>query len=353
MKNKFLRQAAKALACAAVALSCAADASAAVAKNAATKKKISFTSATKKLATTPVKATAGKSFSLKIGVKPATSGLKFIVSGLPKGLSIDKTTGEITGKPTKPGNFIATVTVRAGSKVTPITQRVKFKVSVPSWAKGTFNGYAFPDGGNKPGGYLTFTVGSTGKVSGKVTYKGVAYPFTSKYTYCSAKKAKFTPKKMKLGTKTLDPGLITVKVVDDFGRIRDVSVVEAVDVTSTYIAQKPAGLVCPGGVFKSFNGYKYTFKARDEGSGLGSDDSLKIKMENDAVMVSGFFGGKKLAESSIPLFVTGYRKSSSGDIISSLSVYIYDHKAKYRKWLFFDITMNGDKLMNFDTLFRD
>ena len=96
-------------------------------------------------------------------------------------------------------------------------------------------------------------------------------------------------------------------------------------------------------MFKSFNGYKYTFKARDEGSGLGSDDSLKIKMENDAVMVSGFFGGKKLAESSIPLFVTGYRKSSSGDIISSLSVYIYDHKAKYRKWLFFDITMNGDR----------
>ena len=158
---------------------------------------------------------------------------------------------------------------------------------------------------------------------------------------------------MKLGTKTLDPGLITVKVVDDFGRIRDVSVVEAVNVTSTYIAQKPAGLVCPGGVLESFNGYKYTFKERDEGSGLGSDDSLKIKMENDVVMVSGFFGGKKIAATSIPLFVTGYRKSSSGDIISSLSVYIYDHKAKYRKWLFFDITTNGDKLMNFDTLFRD
>ncbi|MBR2839175.1 MAG: InlB B-repeat-containing protein [Kiritimatiellae bacterium] len=316
----------------------------------AAKAKLSFTAATKKLAKTPVTATAGNPVKLKIEVNSSSSKLTFTAKSLPKGLKINKSTGKITGKPTKPGNFSATVTVK-DSKGNKISQKVKFKVSVRSWAKGTFYGYAFPDGGNKPGGYLTFTVGSNGNVSGKVTYKGTAYQFTSKYSYCSAKKAKFTPSKMKLGTKTLDPGVIEVAQNQD--RIFGISVIEAVNVNSTYIAQKPVKLVCPGGELEVLNDYEYTFKERDVGSGLGDGDSLKVKVENDVVMVSGWFGGKKIAANSIPLFVTSRKEDGSGYVAYSLCAYIYDHKVKYRKWLFFDMTINdaGD-LMDFDPNFR-
>ena len=317
----------------------------------AAKTKISFTSATKELAKTPAKATAGKSFSLKIGVKPSTSGLTFTAKNLPKGLSIGKKTGKITGKPTKPGSYTATVTVKsaAGNK---ITQKVKIKVSILSWARGTFYGYAFPDGGNNPGGYLTFTVSSIGKISGKVTYKGTAYPFTTKYTYCSTKKAKFTPDAMKLGSKTLDPGQIVVAANQD--RIKGISVIEAVNVNSIYIAQKPVGLVCPGGELEAaLHGYSYTFREGDVGSGLGAGDSLNVKVENGVVMVGGRFGGKKLATSNIPLFVTSRTTTGSGDVAYSLCVYIYDHKANYCKWLFFNITVDdAGNLIDFDPEFR-
>ena len=68
--------------------------------------------------------------------------------GLPEGLSVvktvksGKTTWNISGTPTKPGSYTATVTVKsaAGNK---ITQKVKFKVSTQTWAKG----YALADAG--------------------------------------------------------------------------------------------------------------------------------------------------------------------------------------------------------------
>ena len=301
-KEKQMKQLGKiASVLAAVALSCAADASAAVAEKAAKKTKISFTSATKKLATTPAKATAGKSFSLKIGVKPATSGLKFLVGGLPKGLSIDKTTGEITGKPTKPGNFIATVTVRAGSKVTPITQRVKFKVSVPSWAKGTYYGKALPGSAGDPPAYLKFTVGSTGKVSGKVTYEGKAYSFTSVCASCTDGKATFKPQ-VKIGSSTFKPGTVTVK---NRALADEVFVTEGANSKATFVGQKKANLLKVNGKLAELIGRTLSFTKEDEGSGLTkSKERLDVLFSSgDSVKVSGTVGGKTLTALSVPLFV--------------------------------------------------
>ena len=349
-ESRMCCAAAKAIAaCVAVAFACVAPAGAGTVDKAA-KTKISFTSATKKLAKTPAKATAGNPFTLTIGVKPSSSNLRFTATGLPKGLKIIKKTGKIKGKPTVPGSFTAKVKVK-NPKGTTISQKVRIKVSVPKWAKGDFYGYAFPDGGNEPGGYLAFKVGSTGKVSGKVKYKGTTYKFTSKYAYCSAKEARFSPDAMKLGSKTLDPGQIVVTSQQD--RIEGMRVVEAVNKNSIFIAQKPAGMVRPGGELeKVLQEYSYTFKQRDAGSGLGADDSLKIFVNNDTVNVSGWYGGKKLAVGTFPLFVTS-RKVGKDGVTYSLCAYIYDHVAKYRKWLFFNITLtDSGEIYDFELEFR-
>ena len=92
----------------------------------AAKKSLKFSSATKKLAKTPKKATMGKSFSLKLGISSATL-IKVTAKGLPRGLSIDKNTGKIKGKPTRSGKYTTTVTAKdAAGNV--ISQKVKITV---------------------------------------------------------------------------------------------------------------------------------------------------------------------------------------------------------------------------------
>ena len=134
----------------------------------AAKSKLAFTSTTKELATTPKNGNIGVKLSLKIGVSSSSTSLKFSAKDLPKGLSINKKTGKISGVPQKPGSFTSKVTVKVSSGKS-ISQNVKFKIIVPVWAKGTFYGTAMPDGKNKS--YIKFTISEAGKVSGKVMYK--------------------------------------------------------------------------------------------------------------------------------------------------------------------------------------
>ena len=291
---------------------------------AADKSKLSLTSATKKLATTAAKATAGKNFELKLGIY-SYSLMTVTAKSLPKGLSIDKTTGTISGTPTKPGSYTATVTVAtaAGNK---LTFKVKVKVSNYTWSKGTFNGYAFPDGVDKLGGYLTFTVGSTGKISGKVTYKGKAYPFTSQYSSCSSSKAKFKLPAMKLGSKSVAAVYLTVTPKQ--ARIEGESVVEATDAGAIYVAQKAFESV--GGMY----GKSYSFDSADTGSGLKNGDSIKVTWKHNAVKISGKVNGKSLAVGSVPLFLSS-KEVVDWDSSYKFSVYICDSASGYSAWLFF------------------
>ena len=133
----------------------------------AAKKSLKFSSATKKLATTPKKVQTGKSLSLALGISSATL-VKVTAKGLPKGLSINSKTGKITGTPTKPGTYTVTVTVTdaAGNK---ITQKVKITVALPSWAKGTFYGYTYSGSSfGRDSRKVTITISSSGKASAKI-----------------------------------------------------------------------------------------------------------------------------------------------------------------------------------------
>ena len=127
----------KALAIGAVALSCAADASAAVAEKAAKKNYLRFTSETSKLKNAI--ADAGEEFMLEIGVEASSTKLTFTAKDLPKGLSIDKKTGLISGKPKKPGSYATKVTVKDGNGLSA-SLKFKIKVFVPEWSKGNYTG---------------------------------------------------------------------------------------------------------------------------------------------------------------------------------------------------------------------
>lgn len=299
------------------------------------KKSLKFSSATKKLAKTPAKATAGAAFSRKLGIS-SVSLPTVTAKGLPKGFTVDKTTGEITGKSTKPGSYTATVTVTdaAGNKV---TQKVKITVKAPSWASGTFYGTAKP--GKKrsdPAAYLQFTVGTDGKVSGKVTYKGKAYSFKTSYSSCTASIATFTPK-VKVGSSTFKPGKVTVKSQ----KVDGLSLVEASNAKGTFAAQKKPNLVKKGKALAKLVGKTFAFTKKDKNSGLAkSKDKLSVTVSNgDSAKVTGTVNGKKLS-ASLPLLVSG-KETVDGVTTYTLYVDIIEPSLKYERTLAITVTVNA------------
>ena len=302
------------------------------------KKSLKFLSATAKLAKTPAKATAGGKFSLKLGISSASLP-SVTAKGLPKGLSINKTTGEIAGTPTKPGSYIVTVTVKdaAGNK---ITQEVKILVSVPSWTKGTFYGLAFPGVTAKDSwSYLQFAVDSAGGVSGKVKYNGKWCSFKSSCSSCTAAKMTFSPK-VKIGSSVFKPGAVTAKRQNAGG----VSVVAASDKYGFVAAQKKPGLVKKGKALAKLVGKSYTFSSADANSGLTkSKDKLVVALgDGDSVTVSGVVGGKKLSPLTWALLVSA-PGAGSGDAEPAYTLYvdIIDATLKYERTLVITATVSA------------
>ena len=269
------------------------------------KSSLKFSSATKKLAKTPLKMKAGTApmahiYFSSVALPTVTA------KGLPKGLSINETTGDIAGSPTKPGEYTATVTVTdaAGNK---ISQKVKFSIAAATWARGTFYGKAKP--GKKasdPKGYLKFTVGADGKVSGKLKYKNKWRSFTSSITYCTSSTAKFTPK-VKIGSSTFKPGVVKMTRVE----MDELTLVEVSDMGGAFVAQKKPGLVKTEMPLDGLVGKSYKITKGDNSKlGLKSGDKLVVKLGNgDKATVTGVVGGKKL--SSISWVVLASSKSGN------------------------------------------
>ena len=110
----------------------------------------------------------------------ATDGATVTASGLPKGIALANL-GDgnyaFTGFTAKAGTYLVAVTVTLNGKT--VTQRMALDVDgLPSWAKGTFNGYiAGADGATN--GLATITVSSVGKISGKFYEGGTNWTFTA------------------------------------------------------------------------------------------------------------------------------------------------------------------------------
>ena len=288
----------------------------------ADKKALKFSDATKKLATTPVKTQSGESLSLDLGLSCASLPM-VSVSGLPKGLSVDLETWSIAGTAKAPGSYTATITAKsaAGNKV---TQKVKFTVTVPSWAKGTFYGTAYvsdPYGYGGHSEYMKFTVGATGKVSGKIQYNGKWRSFTSAYTSCTSSKAVFSPT-VKLDKEvTVKPGKVTVAK-------REYAWFTAVEAAADwrFAARKKPNLVKKGKALAALVGETFTVKKGKE--------KLTVKLgDGDAVTVSGTVNGKKLSEVSWALWLVG--KEDDGSVETyTFCVDIIDTKLNYQQTVF-------------------
>jgi hypothetical protein len=103
---------------------------------------------------------------------------KFSATGLPKGLSINRTTGEISGTPQLPGEssqVVITATNAAGASTS-----VAFVLAVEDFhatAKGQFIGLATRSAGSDQlGARVDFTVSSTATYTGSVTIGKKKYP---------------------------------------------------------------------------------------------------------------------------------------------------------------------------------
>ena len=125
--------------------------------------------------------TVGVTFShdASEGLRPAT----FSAKGLPSGLKIDRTTGVISGTPSKTGTFNVQVTAkRSDGSTDTYTIPVTVK-ALPANAQGTFTGYLYADGGagqDQVKGLVSFKVSAKGALSAKLTTQTTTYSFSTK-----------------------------------------------------------------------------------------------------------------------------------------------------------------------------
>ncbi|WP_198529850.1 putative Ig domain-containing protein [Geminisphaera colitermitum] len=117
---------------------------------------------------------------------PAASGLTYEAQKLPKGLKLNKSTGEITGTITaKPGTYTIKVRSKVGSNVS-------------AWYELTFVVEKFPVAGSYVvnfggAGQLTLTIADNGSYTGKLTYNGTNKTYSMRgYFTLSADQTKAT-----------------------------------------------------------------------------------------------------------------------------------------------------------------
>ena len=101
------------------------------------------------------------------------------VSGLPKGLSWKS--GKVKGVPASAKTYTATVKVALGTnpKKTWSYKVPMAAVALPEWARGQFSGYAATGGGESVSENFSMSVGSTGKISGKLKLGGTNWTFSA------------------------------------------------------------------------------------------------------------------------------------------------------------------------------
>ena len=121
----------------------------------------------------------GVRVSDRLSIPDACYPVKFSAKNLPTGLSLNATSGAITGVPTKSGTFktVFTVTSRANS-----AKKVSVKLPIaiaalPVWTRGKFTGTATDDAGESASAAMNVT--AAGKITGSVRLSGTNWTFSA------------------------------------------------------------------------------------------------------------------------------------------------------------------------------
>ena len=101
-------------------------------------------------------------------------------TGLPSGIKLVKLgdgSYAFSGYTSRTGTYLATVTAKLNGQT--VTERVAMVVDpLPAWATGTFDGYVTADG-KSVSGIAATTIGTSGRVSGKLLADGKTWTFSA------------------------------------------------------------------------------------------------------------------------------------------------------------------------------
>lgn len=129
---------------------------------------------------TPTFGNAVRSNAISIQLAASNNPTSYTVTGLPPGVTLNKTTGLISGRVTKPGSYTLTISATNSAGLGTAIQHPWVVEEFPAAAAGTWQGITDRnlDSNQNLGGKMKITVTSTGSCSGSLTLGTVTKSWT-------------------------------------------------------------------------------------------------------------------------------------------------------------------------------